>query len=91
MQVLPVTRAAPSFQVTMRAGKFQGVMRPTTPRGSFTVMETAQGPTGRVSPVIPRATPAKYSKKSAHRGMSKFMVLRMGEPCSAVSNSASSC
>ncbi len=90
MQALPVTSAAPSFQTTMSAGKFHGVIRPTTPSGSRTVYEVAHGPTGSVSPVWARATPAKYSNCSAQSGTSKFMVLRSGEPCSRVSSSASS-
>ena len=89
-QVLPVMSAAAIFHTTIRVGKFHGVIRPITPSGSFTVMEWAQGPTGSVSPVRARPTPAKYSNVSAHCGRSKNMVLRIGEPCCAVSSAASS-
>ena len=43
MQVLPVIRAAASFHATMSVGKFHGVMRPTTPRGSLTVIGVRPG------------------------------------------------
>ena len=47
--VLPHASAGPSFQLAMSRGKFQGVMSPTTPSGSWKVMATPPA-TGMVSP-----------------------------------------
>ena len=47
--VLPHASAGPIFQLAMLSGKFQGVMRPTTPSGSRNVAATPPA-TGIVSP-----------------------------------------
>ena len=38
--VLPHANAGPSFQAAIRIGKFHGMMRPTTPSGSWNVIVT---------------------------------------------------
>ena len=55
--VFPQASAGPSFQLAMRSGKFQGVMSPTTPSGSWKVMATPPA-TGIVSPTCLSTLPA---------------------------------
>jgi hypothetical protein len=55
--VLPQASAGPSFQLAMRSGKFQGVMSPTTPSGSWNVIATPPA-TGMVSPTCLSTLPA---------------------------------
>ena len=55
--VLPHASAGPSFQEAMLSGKFQGVIRPTTPSGSRKVMSTPPA-TGIVSPWCLSTAPA---------------------------------
>jgi hypothetical protein len=47
---LPAARAGATFQEAMASGKFHGVIRPTTPTGSWKVMSTPPA-TGIVWPV----------------------------------------
>ena len=55
--VFPQASAGPSFHEAMLSGKFQGVIRPTTPSGSRKVMSTPP-PTGIVSPWCLSTAPA---------------------------------
>ena len=56
--VLPAARAGPIFHDAISIGKFHGVMRPTTPSGSWKVMFTPPA-TGMVVPVCLSTAPAK--------------------------------
>ena len=56
--VFPQTRAGIIFQVGMAMGKFHGVMRPQTPRGSRTVIPNLLGSSqGVVIPYMRRPSP----------------------------------
>ena len=56
--VLPVARAGPIFHDAISIGKFHGVIKPTTPSGSWKVMSTPPA-TGMVEPVCLSIAPAK--------------------------------
>ncbi len=56
--MLPAASAGPIFQAASMSGKFQGVMRPTTPIGSRSVKSKPGLLTGMVSPWILFAAPA---------------------------------
>ena len=55
--VLPHANAGPIFHAAVRIGKFQGVMTPTTPSGSWKVIVTPPA-TGMVEPVCLSMQPA---------------------------------
>ncbi len=55
--VLPAASAGAIFHEAIVSGKFQGVIRPTTPSGSRKVMSTPPA-TGIVRPVIRSGAPA---------------------------------
>ncbi len=55
--VFPAASAGPSFQPAIVSGKFQGVIRPTTPSGSRKVMSIPPA-TGMVRPVLRSGPPA---------------------------------
>ena len=58
MMVLPATSAGKIFQEGTAIGKFQGVIRPTTPDGSRTAMPNLFGiSTGAVYPSKRRPSP----------------------------------
>ena len=86
--VLPAARAGAIFQVASRSGKLNGVIAPTTPSGSRTVYDSMSPGTGRVSPWIFVANPAKYSKQSTESGTSICEDSRMGLPLLADSRRA---
>jgi hypothetical protein len=48
--VLPRASAGAIFHIAWRSGKFQGVIAPTTPIGSRSVISRASGRAGNVSP-----------------------------------------
>ncbi len=55
--VHPAAKAGPNFQACIKRGKFQGMICPTTPSGSFLV-ERLNGPSmGEVYPLILSAQP----------------------------------
>ena len=56
--VLPIARAGAIFQVAIANGKFQGTIRPQTPRGSRNVTLTPGADTGIVEPPNLVAAPA---------------------------------
>lgn len=58
-QILPVARAGPNFQACMRSGKFQGIIWPHTPMGSWRVYAKCGPSVGMVRPWILSAHPAK--------------------------------
>ena len=55
--VLPVASAGPTFHEVMATGKFQGMIAPTTPSGSWKVMSTPPA-TGTVAPRCLSTAPA---------------------------------
>ena len=55
--VLPAASAGATFQEAIVSGKFQGVIRPTTPSGSRKVISTPPA-TGIVLPVSRSGAPA---------------------------------
>ena len=57
MTTLPQASAAAIFHVDMSSGKFHGVITPTTPTGSRSVMLSMPGRAGMVSPIL-EYTPA---------------------------------
>ncbi len=60
---LPKASAGAIFQAGIAIGKFQGVIRPTTPTGSRVISTPMPGRTeGRVSPARRRHSPAKNLK-----------------------------
>ncbi len=56
--VLPAASAGATFHVASMSGKFQGVISPTTPRGSRKVISTPPA-TGMVLPKSRSGAPAK--------------------------------
>ena len=56
--VLPHARAGPHFQASIRSGKFQGMIWPTTPTGWRRVYDRKLPRTGTVRPSILSAQPA---------------------------------
>ena len=56
--VFPAASAGPIFHDAISIGKFQGVMRPTTPSGSWNVMSTPPA-TGMDDPVCFSTAPEK--------------------------------
>jgi len=60
---LPYASAGAIFQAGIAIGKFQGVIRPTTPIGSRVTSTLMPGRTeGMISPAVRRASPAKNLK-----------------------------
>ena len=65
---LPKASAGASFQAGMAIGKFQGVIRPTMPTGSRSIITSIPGRTdATASPVLRSASPAKNLKTWAAR------------------------
>ena len=56
--MLPAASAGAIFQFAMLSGKFQGVIRPTTPIGSRNVIATPSRSTGTVWPKNLSTAPA---------------------------------
>mmetsp|Transcript_15520 Transcript_15520/g.25861 ORF Transcript_15520/g.25861 Transcript_15520/m.25861 type:complete len:257 (-) Transcript_15520:145-915(-) len=86
--VFPAASAGASFQAAIRRGKFQGMMRPTTPRGSWMIMERVSASISEALPSSARITPAKYRKWSITRGRSAATVSRIALPLSMDSRTA---
>lgn len=87
---LPQARAGAIFQAGMAMGKFQGVMRPTTPMASRVTSTPTPGRTeGRLSPPGRRASPAKNLKMLPARATSPMASGRV-LPSSRASRSPSS-
>ena len=56
---LPAASAGASFHTAMRIGKFQGMICPTTPRGSWKWYATVFSSSWLMPPSCARSTPAK--------------------------------
>ena len=84
----PAARAGASFHATIRNGKFQGTIIPTTPIGSLRIRLTRSPSRTLAEPSSDLMTPAKYLKWSTASGMSTPLVSLMGLPLSSVSTSA---
>ncbi len=56
---LPAARAGASFQVAIRMGKFQGMICPTTPSGSWKWYATVSSSSWLMLPSCARIAPAK--------------------------------
>ncbi|CAM5519154.1 hypothetical protein FALB51S_04023 [Frigidibacter albus] len=67
---LPAASAGPSFQPAIEIGKFQGVIAPTTPKGSVTIMPSWSPRVGTSSPPSLSAISAKKRICSAVTAMS---------------------
>jgi hypothetical protein len=89
--VLPYASAGATFQAGIASGKFQGVIRPTTPSGSRRMSTSTPGRTdGTRSPARRNASPAKNLKICPARPASA-MPSASGLPSSRESSSPSSC
>ena len=90
--MLPQTSAEPSFQHGMLTGKFQGVIRPTTPSGSRSVSPMIRSHSvGAVMPWIPPPwLPIQFQKPIARGSSPRDSASVL--PCSRVmSRAISSC
>ncbi len=85
----PAARAGAIFQVAISKGKFQGIIWPTTPRGSWRLMLIVLASCSEMELSSARIAPAKYLKWSTHKGKSAARVSRSAFPLSTVSALAS--
>mmetsp|Transcript_3362 Transcript_3362/g.7615 ORF Transcript_3362/g.7615 Transcript_3362/m.7615 type:complete len:292 (-) Transcript_3362:104-979(-) len=88
---LPAARAGATFQAAMRRGKFQGMICPTTPRGSLMTMLTVSSSCSAMLPSSARMAAAKYLKWSTTKGRSAAIVSLTALPLSMVSTIARCC
>ena len=83
--VLPSASAGAIFHMAWSSGKFHGVIAPTTPIGSRSVISNASGPRReRVAVELIRRF-AEVGEASAATGMSIFADSKIGLPLSSVS------
>mmetsp|Transcript_15706 Transcript_15706/g.37190 ORF Transcript_15706/g.37190 Transcript_15706/m.37190 type:complete len:203 (-) Transcript_15706:305-913(-) len=85
----PAARAGATFHAAMTSGKFHGMIWPTTPSGSWMLIETVLMSISEAAPSSARITPAKYRKWSMTRGRSAAIDSRTALPLSTVSILAS--
>ena len=69
---LPAASAGASFQVAISRGKFQGMICPTTPSGSWIQSESVSPSSSEAVPSSARITPAKYLLKSDVEGAKRW-------------------
>ena len=57
--VFPAAKAGANFQAAIRRGKFHGIIKPTTPSGSWILTDKVSASISVADPSSARMTPAK--------------------------------